>query len=60
MLIIGGAGDRVTMPRHVRLLQRHWPGSALHWFPGNHILHLGRREYLERMGELMERCSPTP
>ncbi|MGQ7819266.1 alpha/beta hydrolase family protein [Metapseudomonas furukawaii] len=60
MLIIGGAGDRVTMPRHLRLLQRHWPGSALHWFPGNHILHLGRREYLERMGELMERCSPTP
>ncbi|MDH4612323.1 abhydrolase domain-containing 18 [Pseudomonas sp. BN102] len=57
MLIIGGAGDRVTMPRHLRLLQRHWPGSALHWFPGNHILHLGRREYLERMGELMDRYS---
>lgn len=59
MLIIGGAGDRVTMPRHLRLLQRHWSGSALHWFPGNHILHLGRGEYLERMGELMERYSPT-
>lgn len=57
MLIIGGAGDRVTMPRHLRLLQRHWPGSALHWFPGNHILHLGRSEYLERMGELMDRYS---
>ncbi|BAN48702.1 S9 family peptidase [Metapseudomonas resinovorans] len=57
MLIIGGAGDRVTMPRHLRLLQRHWPGSALHWFPGNHILHLGRAEYLARMGDLMERYS---
>ncbi|MDH4656891.1 abhydrolase domain-containing 18 [Pseudomonas sp. JG-B] len=57
MLIIGGAGDRVTMPRHLRLLQRHWPGSALHWFPGNHILHLGRRDYLERMGELMDQYS---
>ncbi len=55
MLIIGGAGDRVTMPRHLRLLQQHWPGSELHWFPGNHILHLGRREYLVRMAELMER-----
>lgn len=57
MLIIGGAGDRVTMPRHLRLLQRHWPGSELHWFPGNHILHLGRRKYLQRMGELMDRYS---
>lgn len=57
MLIIGGAGDRVTMPRHLRLLQRHWPGSTLHWFPGNHILHLGRGEYLERMGDLMDRYS---
>lgn len=57
MLIIGGAGDRVTLPRHLRLLHRHWPGSALHWFPGNHILHLGRGEYLARMGELMDRYS---
>lgn len=57
MLIIGGAGDRVTMPRHLRLLHQHWPGSALHWFPGNHILHLGRGEYLARMGQLMDRYS---
>lgn len=57
MLIIGGAGDRVTLPRHLRLLHRHWPGSALHWFPGNHILHLGRGEYLACMGALMDRYS---
>lgn len=57
MLIIGGAGDRVTMPRHLRLLQQHWPGSALHWFPGNHVVHLGRGDYLKRMSALMERFS---
>ncbi|MFK8329857.1 alpha/beta hydrolase family protein [Pseudomonas sp. BJa5] len=57
MLIIGGAGDRITLPRHLRLLHRHWPGSALHWFPGNHILHLGRGEYLACMGALMDRYS---
>lgn len=57
VLIIGGAGDLVTMPRHLRLLQQHWPGSALHWFPGNHILHLGRSEYLARMGALMDQFS---
>lgn len=59
VLIIGGAGDRVTMPRHLRLLQGHWPGSELHWFPGNHILHLGRGEYLKRMVELMARCTES-
>ncbi|PAM82498.1 alpha/beta hydrolase [Pseudomonas sp. ERMR1:02] len=57
MLIIGGAGDRVTMPRHLRLLHQHWPGSALHWFAGNHIIHFGRREYLTCMGALMDRYS---
>src|SRR5262249_17521823 len=39
LLIIGGAGDRITSPRFVRLLHEHWKGSHLHWFPGNHLLH---------------------
>lgn len=55
VLIIGGAGDRFTLPRHLRLLQRHWPGSQLHWFPGSHLIHLGRAEYLQRMREVMDR-----
>jgi pimeloyl-ACP methyl ester carboxylesterase len=59
MLVIGGAGDRVTLPRHVRLLHQHWPGSEMHWFAGNHILHLGRGEYLARMGQLMDRYAGT-
>ncbi|SEB24624.1 S9 family peptidase [Variovorax sp. YR216] len=49
VMIIGGAGDRVTEPHHVELLHRHWPGSTMHWFAGNHLLHFGRREYLSRM-----------
>jgi pimeloyl-ACP methyl ester carboxylesterase len=56
MLIIGGAGDRFAMPRQVSLLHRHWPGSALHWFPGNHLMHLGRGEYLQRMRAHIDRC----
>jgi pimeloyl-ACP methyl ester carboxylesterase len=57
VLIIGGAGDRVTAPRHLRLLQRHFPGGGLHWFPGNHLVHLGRATYQRRMRELMDRCT---
>ncbi|MNN64988.1 Alpha/beta hydrolase family protein [compost metagenome] len=57
VLIIGGAGDRFTLPRHLRLLQQHWPGSQLHWFPGSHLFHLGRAEYLKQMRTLMGRCT---
>ncbi|EJM49266.1 hypothetical protein PMI26_00337 [Pseudomonas sp. GM33] len=54
VLIIGGAGDRFSLPRHLRLLQRHWPDSQLHWFPGSHLIHLGRGEYLLRMCAFMD------
>ncbi len=56
-LIIGGAGDRLTSPRFVRLLQKHWQGSELHWFPGNHVLHLEQGAYLRRMKQLMDQCT---
>ncbi|MBD2857817.1 abhydrolase domain-containing 18 [Spongiibacter sp. KMU-158] len=54
VMIIGGAGDRFTPPRFVRLLHDHWPGSHLHWFPGNHIVHLGQEEYLRLMKQFMD------
>lgn len=57
VLIIGGAGDRITGPHHVELLHRHWPGSTLHWFPGNHLLHFGRGTYLQRMRDHIDRWS---
>lgn len=54
VLIIGGAGDRFTSPRFVRLLHDHWAGSGLKWFPGNHLLHFGQREYLKAMRRHMD------
>lgn len=56
-LIIGGAGDRLTSPRFLRLLHDHWKGSELHWFPGNHVLHLQQGAYLRRMKQLMDECT---
>lgn len=55
VMVIGGAGDRFTPPRFVRLLHQHWPGSHLHWFPGNHVIHLQQRKYLKLMRWFMER-----
>jgi len=60
VLIIGGAGDRFTPPRHVRLLHEHFTGSRLHWFPGNHLIHLHQGKYLRLMKEFMDRCCETP
>lgn len=54
LLIIGGAGDRITPPRHTKLLHEHWPGSKLHWFPGNHIVHLQQGRYLKFMKTFMD------
>jgi pimeloyl-ACP methyl ester carboxylesterase len=54
LLIIGGAGDRLTSPRFVRLLHEHWQGSRLHWFPGNHLVHLEQRRYLREMRNFMD------
>lgn len=55
LLVIGGAGDRFTSPRFVSLLHRHWTGSQLHWFPGNHLLHLQQGRYLRLMKKFMDR-----
>ncbi len=54
VLVIGGAGDRVTPPRFVRLLHQNWQGSELHWFPGNHIAHLHQSGYMRQMKDFMD------
>ncbi|MFN3714296.1 MAG: alpha/beta hydrolase family protein [Alcanivoracaceae bacterium] len=53
LLIIAGAGDRFTAPRYQQLLHEHWVGSQLHWFPGNHVVHLQQRDYLRLMRTMM-------
>lgn len=56
LFIISGAGDRFTSPRFVRLLHEHWQGSRIHWFPGNHLLHLQQSHYLRDMHSFIEQC----
>lgn len=58
-LIIAGSGDRFASPRHAELLHEHW-GCGIHWFPGNHLLHLDQGEYLRRMKAHMDRCVENP
>lgn len=53
LMIIGGVGDRLAPPKHSRILWDHWGRPRIHWFPGNHILHLDKGAYLKEMARFM-------
>jgi len=53
-LIITGLGDRLAPPAQAEMLWEHWDRCALHWFPGNHVLHVSQPEYLRRMTRFMQ------
>lgn len=52
-LIITGLGDRLAPPGHAEALWEHWDHCALHWFPGNHVLHVSQPEYLRRTNRFL-------
>lgn len=53
-LIVAGLGDRVAPPSQAELLWHHWDHCALHWFPGNHLIHAGGRRYRRRMIDFLD------
>jgi pimeloyl-ACP methyl ester carboxylesterase len=55
LMIIGGVGDRLAPPKHSRLLWDHWGRCRIHWFPGNHLLHLDRGAYIEQMTQFLHK-----
>jgi hypothetical protein len=60
LMIIGGLGDRLTPPAQTKLLWEHWGRPRLHWYPGNHILHVNRAQYLREMRRFMEGAGFPP
>ena len=56
LMIIGGAGDRFAPPKHARLLWDHWNRPDIHWFPGNHIIHLDQGRYLKDVAAFLQEC----
>lgn len=51
--IIAGLGDRLAPPDHAERLWEHWDRPRVHWFPGNHVLHVQRGGYLREMGRFL-------
>lgn len=52
-MVIAGAGDRLAPPKHARLLWDHWDRPHIHWFPGNHVLHLDQGKYLKEISRFL-------
>jgi hypothetical protein len=52
-MIIGGLGDRLAPPEQAELLWEHWGRCRLHWFPGNHVVHVSGGEYRRKMLRFM-------
>jgi hypothetical protein len=59
-MIIAGAGDRLAPPKHARLLWEHWDRPDIHWFPGNHMMHLDKGRYLKEMLNFMRTIDFCP
>jgi pimeloyl-ACP methyl ester carboxylesterase len=53
LMIIGGVGDRLAPPKHARLLWEHWGRCRIHWFPGSHLLHFDKGEYLKQTASFL-------
>lgn len=53
LMIIGGLGDRLAPPEQSELLWEHWGRPRIHWFVGNHVMHLSRGAYLKEMRRFM-------
>jgi dipeptidyl aminopeptidase/acylaminoacyl peptidase len=53
LMIIGGLGDRLAPPEQSRMLWEHWDRPRIHWYPGNHLLHVNRAAYLREMRRFM-------
>jgi pimeloyl-ACP methyl ester carboxylesterase len=51
--VIGGLGDRFTPPEQAEMLWEHWGRCRMHWYPGNHVLHLQRDQYLREVGRFL-------
>lgn len=59
-MVIAGAGDRLAPPKHARLLWEHWDRPGIHWFPGNHLMHLDKGRYLKEMVRFMKAIDFCP
>jgi pimeloyl-ACP methyl ester carboxylesterase len=60
LFVIGGLGDRLAPPEQSARLWEHWGRPRIHWYPGSHILHVGRAHYLREIGHFLKDTGFSP
>jgi pimeloyl-ACP methyl ester carboxylesterase len=55
LFLIAGEGDLVAPPEQARKLWEHWDKPDIHWFPGGHLLQLGRDRAYASLASFLER-----
>jgi hypothetical protein len=60
LFIIGGLADRLAPPDQSARLWEHWGRPRIHWFPGSHIIHVRRANYLREMGRFLRKTEFSP
>ncbi|WP_249011239.1 alpha/beta hydrolase [Conexibacter sp. DBS9H8] len=58
-LVVAGLGDRLAPPEQSLLLWEHWGRPRIEWFPGSHVVHIGRARYRDALHELMLATDPA-
>jgi hypothetical protein len=60
LFVIGGLGDRLAPPEQSEQIWEHWGRPRLHWYPGNHVLHVNRGAYFKQMREFFAEVGFVP
>ncbi len=60
LMIVAGRDDRIAPPSHGEALWRHWNEPRMHWFGGSHLLHFGRKQYLDDISSFLRNSSLSP
>jgi len=60
LFVIGGLGDRLAPPEQSERIWEHWGRPRLHWYPGNHVLHVNRGAYFRQMKEFFAEIGFVP
>ncbi len=60
LMVIAGAGDRITPPQHSEAIAKHWGGAQLEYFPGGHVVHLQKRRYQKKIDEFFNKIGFLP
>ena len=60
LFVIAGLGDRLAPPDQSARLVEHWGRPQTHWFQGSHIVHVGRANYLRKIGRFLKATGFSP